>query len=205
MPTTDMMIEAFIQHQKDPIAAPLQYFWQLVDRFRADLINQGFAILGNLQDAEDVAQETLCRAYREMHQLQDPTKLGAWIRSINRCNALDLRRRRKRESNAKHEFQEQGTEPVSGGYSQVDVKELIARAVASLPDDLRMVVVFRYWEHLPYQEIALRLGLPLGTVKSQLARADRLLEKRLQVVLAPTQQQNTEPPAADSNAAQADA
>lgn len=205
MPTTDMMIEAFIQHKKDPVAAPLQYFWQLVDRFRADLINQGFAILGNLQDAEDVAQETLCRAYREMHQLQDPTKLGAWIRSINRCNALDLRRRRKRECNAKHEIQEQSTEPVSGGYSQVDVKELIARAVASLPDDLRMVVVFRYWEHLPYQEIALRLGLPLGTVKSQLSRADRLLEKRLQVVLAPTQQQNAEPPVTDDNAAQADA
>ncbi|MCW8133035.1 MAG: RNA polymerase sigma factor [Planctomycetota bacterium] len=187
MPTTDMMIEAFIQHQKDPLAAPIHHFWQLVDRFRADLINQGYAILGNLQDAEDVAQETLCRAYRELHQLNDPTKLGAWIRSINRCNALDLRRRRKRECNARHEIQEQGSDPATGGFTQVDVKELIARAVDSLPEDLRTVVVFRYWEHLPYQEIARRLNMPLGTVKSQLARADRLLERRLQVVLAPGQ------------------
>jgi RNA polymerase sigma-70 factor (ECF subfamily) len=193
MPTTDMMIEAFIQHRNDPLAAPLHHFWQLVDRFRADLINQGYAILGNLQDAEDVAQETLCRAYRELHQLHDPLKLGAWIRSINRCNALDLRRRRKREFSAKHEIQEQGSDPATGGFTQVDMRELIARAVDSLPEDLRTVIVFRYWEHLPYQEIARRLGMPLGTVKSQLARADKLLEKRLQVVLAPAKA-----PAADT-------
>ena len=187
MPTTDMMIEAFIQIRKDPLAAPIHHFWQLVDRFRADLINQAYAILGNLQDAEDVAQESLCRAFRDLSRLHDPMKLGAWLRAINRCNALDLRRRRKRERSALHDIQEEGTEPVSGGFQQVDMREVIARAVDNLPEDLRGVVVLRYWEHLPYQEIAQKLEIPLGTVKSQLARADRILEKRLQAVLAPSE------------------
>ena len=185
MPTTDMMIEAFIQVRKDPLAAPMHHFWQLVDRFRADLINQGYAILGNMQDAEDVAQESLCRAFRDLNRLNDPMKLGAWLRAINRCNALDLRRRRKRERSALQDIQDEGSETVSGGYQQVDMRELMARAVDNLPEDLRTVIVLRYWEHLPYQEIAKKLNIPLGTVKSQLARADHVLERRLQAVLAP--------------------
>ena len=68
MPTTDLMIEALIRHREDPENVPLDQFWLLVERFRADLVNQGFAILGNLQDAEDVAQESLCRSYRDLHR-----------------------------------------------------------------------------------------------------------------------------------------
>jgi len=183
MPTTDLMIEALIRHREDPENVPLDQFWLLVERFRADLVNQSFAILGNLQDAEDVAQESLCRAYRDLHRLNDPLKLGAWIRSINRCNALDLRRRRGREKVAKGRIQDEGADAATGGFTQVDARELVARAVDSLPEELRTIVVFRYWEHLPYQDIAEKLGIPLGTVKSQLSRADRILEKRLQTFL----------------------
>ena len=65
MPTTAMMIEALVQHRaKDPsgCAMPTDYFWQLVERFKADLVNQAFAILGNVPDAEDVAQAFLHQA-----------------------------------------------------------------------------------------------------------------------------------------------
>lgn len=181
MPTTDLMIEQLIRHRADPAGVPLDQFWLLVERFRADLVNQGFAVLGNLQDAEDVAQESLCRAYRDLNRLQDPLKLGIWIRQINRCNALDLRRRRVREKSAKEQTQDPGA--ATGGFDRVDMREVVARAVDSLPEDLRTVVVFRYWEHLPYQDIADKLGIPLGTVKSQLSRADHLLEQRLSSII----------------------
>ena len=183
MPTTDMMIDALIRFRQNPEGAPLDQFWVLVERFRADLVNQAYALLGNLQDAEDVAQESLCRAHRDLHRLEDPFKIGAWIRAINRCNALDLLRRRKLEKKAKHTLQDQSEESVTGGYDRVAVHEVVARVVDSLPDELRTVVVFRYWERLAYQDIAAKLGIPLGTVKSQLSRADRIMEKRLVSVM----------------------
>lgn len=95
MRTTSMMVEALLELRHQPGGVPHEQFWQLVERFRADLINQAFAILGNQADAEDVAQDALCRAYVDLHKLQDPRKLGAWLRKINRCHAIDLLRRRK--------------------------------------------------------------------------------------------------------------
>ncbi|MCZ7646087.1 MAG: RNA polymerase sigma factor [Planctomycetota bacterium] len=97
------------------------------------------------------------------------------------CNSLDLRRRRQREKAAREQMEDPGA--VTGGFSRVDLRELVARAVDTLPEELRTVVVFRYWEHLPYQDIADKLGIPLGTVKSQLSRADHILEQRLGKIL----------------------
>src|SRR6185503_370967 len=86
VPTTELMIQTFSSMRAAPNAQAFQdHFWQLMERFRADLVHQALAMLGNQADAEDVAQETLCRAYLEIHKLQDPAKLGVWLRSINRC------------------------------------------------------------------------------------------------------------------------
>lgn len=190
MPTTAMMIEALVQHRaKDPsgCSVPTDYFWQLVERFKADLVNQAFAILCNVPDAEDVAQASLCEAFEGLSGLRDPYQLGNWLRQINRRNALDLLRRRKRDQAG---IQRASQDPMrdtsaTGGFSRVDLKEIVARAIDALPTDLREIVVLRYWEHLAYQDIASRLGLPIGTVKSQLFRADSMLEQRLRKYVDP--------------------
>lgn len=184
MPTTAMMIEALIEHRaKDPAhgSAPPEYFWQWVERFRAGLVNQAFGILGNQADAEDVAQESLCESFEGLAQLKDPRQLGGWMRQINRRNALDLLRVRKgeRDKAARARQGAGARDLVTGGYSGVDLREFVARAIDALPEDLREIVVLRYWEHLSYQDIATRLAEPVGTVKSQLFRADALLEKSL--------------------------
>ncbi|MBI3827894.1 MAG: sigma-70 family RNA polymerase sigma factor [Planctomycetes bacterium] len=190
MPTTAMMIEALVQHRaKDPTgcAMPADYFWQLVERFKADLVNQAFAILSNVPDAEDVAQASLCEAFEGLNSLKDPQQLGNWLRQINRRNAVDLLRRRKRD---RAKLERAGQDPMrdtsaTGGFSRVDLKEIVARAIDALPTELREIVVLRYWEHLSYQDIAARLGLPVGTVKSQLFRSDGLLEQRLRKYVDP--------------------
>ncbi len=92
MPTTTLMIDALVDLRQAPEGAAQEHFWKLVERFRADLVNQALAILGQQQDAEDIAQESLCQAYQELHTLQNPQRLGVWLRTINRCNALDLLR-----------------------------------------------------------------------------------------------------------------
>ncbi|MCZ7644376.1 MAG: RNA polymerase sigma factor [Planctomycetota bacterium] len=189
MPTTAQMIEALVQMRRDPEGVPPDRFWCWVERFRADLVNQALAILGNPADAEDVAQESLCQAFQDLASLQQPQRLGTWLRTINRCNALDLHRKRSRDRRRvaadEHLPGEAAAPETTPTGTNVEQKrrqskdELVARAVDALPVTFREVVVLRYWEKLTYEQIADRLGVALGTVKSRLARADRLLVARL--------------------------
>lgn len=193
MPTTAMMIDALVEMRKAPGGAPPDHFWQLVERFRADLVNQSLAILGNQADAEDVAQESLCQAFQELATLKDPQRLGVWMRSINRCNALDLLRKRSREK-VKHggrlaaeNAMAPETTPTGSNLENVHRAgkvEVVARAVDALPEPFREVVVLRYWEKKSYEELAQCLGVPVGTIKSRLARADSMLVAKLRKLWA---------------------
>lgn len=190
VPTTAMMIEALIDMRHQPGGVPADHFWQLVERFRADLVNQALVILGNQADAEDIAQDSLCRAFVDLHKLKDPLKLGAWLRAINRCNALDLRRRRKAQREqrlatgeaatlTKSQLPGRGPTP-EAGTPVANEAERVIRAVDGLPETFREVVVLRYWEKLTLAQIAERLSLPPGTVRSRIARADGMLLSKLQ-------------------------
>lgn len=192
MPTTAMMIEALIEmrHQEGGVAQ--DHFWKIVERFRADLVNQALAILGNQADAEDIAQESLAQAFVDLSKLRDPQKLGAWLRSINRCNALDLHRRRKiqreqrlatgeQESLTRDQIPGRGGTPAAG--SRHDEGDLVVRAVDSLPEQYREIVVLRYWEKMTLAQIAIHMALPPGTVRSRIARADEILMRKLQALL----------------------
>ncbi|MBI3830481.1 MAG: sigma-70 family RNA polymerase sigma factor [Planctomycetes bacterium] len=192
MPTTEMMIEAFSTMRQEPGAESNQrHFWQLMERFQADLVHQALALLGNQADAEDVTQDTLCRAYQEMHTLKDPNKLGNWLRAINRCKALDLLRKRKaqREERLGTGAQESLTKEMlpgreatpAEGQTVNDEAERIYKAVEHLPGPYREVLLLRYMEKLTLEEIARRLGIPPGTARSRMARADGLLLQRLKI------------------------
>ena len=183
------MVEALVDLRRQAGAASPDHFWQLVERFRADLVNQALAILGQQADAEDVAQDSLCKAYLELSSLRDATKLGAWLRSINRCNALDHLRRRKakreeRLATGAAEILTQHDLPGRvGGSAAAETGaaegEEIIRAVDSLPEPMRQVIVLHYWEKLTLEEVATRLSVPAGTVRSRIARADGLLLRKL--------------------------
>lgn len=189
MPTTAMMIDALVALRHDPEGVPPDHFWQLVERFRADLVNQAFAILGSQQDAEDVAQESLCQAFQDLSQLREPQLLGNWLRKINRHTALRLAELRR--SRALREGRlPTGAQPVAKGSENEPASDdggmmldRLARAIDTLSEEYRTVVLYRYWEHLSYEEIAMRLGVPMGTVKSRLARADRQLFERMRAHL----------------------
>jgi RNA polymerase sigma-70 factor (ECF subfamily) len=181
MPTTAMMVEALIGMRNEPGGIGPDYFWQLVDRFRADLVNQALAMLDSQQDAEDVAQETLCKAFLQLHQLKDPVKLGAWLRQINKCNVLTLRRLRQREKEERLSTRQMTSIEAkkSNETAQQRAKDQILKAVDALPEIYRNVVVLRYLEKLSTDEIAVRLGIPSGTVRGQLTRADAMLARTL--------------------------
>jgi len=189
MPTTNMMIEAFVNMQRTPGAVPEDQFWMLVERFRADLVNQAFAILGNQPDAEDAAQETLCKAFLDLHTLREAAKLGAWLRGINRCTALAQLRSKKHSKETRLSTDKYDNLPAQGERQEAAGLELLVKAMDGLPEIYRQVVVLRYWEKLDTLDIAQRLGLTPGSVRCRLSRADGLLAARLRLHLPRKEEQ----------------
>ncbi|GMV79337.1 MAG: hypothetical protein AMXMBFR7_05210 [Planctomycetota bacterium] len=185
MRTTEAMVEALIEARQQGAETPPDYFWQLAERFRADLVNQALGILGNQPDAEDIAQDSLCQAFVDLNRLEDPYKLGPWLRRINRCNAIDFVRRRdaqreqrlstgEQASLTKTAFPRRSATPESGSALNPEAESVI-KAVDELPEAYREVMVLHYWEKLTLAQVADRLGVPPGTVRSRIARADGLL------------------------------
>ncbi len=182
MPTTEMMIQALIRHRNNPGAYPEDEFWKLVERHRAELLAQAHAIVKNLEDAEDVVQETLRLAFVKLPEMKDVERVAKWMRTINRNIAMHVVRRKRIERKATQRL-EALKEPSSGvaeaGSEAEELRAAVIRAVDALPDSLRPVILLRHLEELSYEQIAERLGVPLGTVKSRIARADSILQRKL--------------------------
>lgn len=160
---------------------PEQY-WEIVERYRGELVNQGLAILGSMQDAEDVAQETFCEAFRHPERLTEAESLGAFLRTINRANALDQRRKVSKSKGLPNETAtakggEAGS--VTGGFRNMDSREAIALAIEELPPKYRPVVILKFWEHRKRDEIAALLDMPPGTVRRLIYEATGELHRKL--------------------------
>ena len=186
MHTTECLVEALNEIRNDPRRVPDERFWKIVERYRATLINQAYCILGSQEDAEDVAQETLCKAFTALHQLRDASKLGLWLRSINHRQALavyrrqrDAREERLRTGQLSEIPAPQTGKHTTGSQPHATVRDRIAKAMDALPDGFREVMALRYWEKLSNEQIAARLDIPEGTVRSRLARADRIMSDKL--------------------------
>ena len=151
---------------------PEQY-WELVDRYRDELVAQAMAILGNQEDAEDVVQETIIDAFRDTKKLAEVTSVGAWLKTLNRFNALDRQRakRRSKDSKAIREREAKDKTFTTGGFSLVDLRESTQAALDTLPAELRDIVVLRYWEHLSYAQIGQRLRISMPMVQRRLMEA----------------------------------
>jgi len=147
--------------------------WDLIERYRSELVNQAFALLSNVQDAEDVVQETFCDAYARRQELAAVQSLGPWLRTVNKANALDRLRSRQRErgKSARRQIELPTRNVTTGGFSMLEIRESVAKSIEQLPEELRDVIVLRYWEQLTYEDLATRLSLPNITVRRRLVDA----------------------------------
>jgi len=159
---------------------PEQY-WELMDQYRDELVGQALAIIGNREDAEDIVQQTFCDAFRDQEKIPQSGSMCAWLRSINRCNALTRVRDRRSESKRMTAQKQQAPEDTftTGGFSLVELRESMAGAVETLPPILRVVVELRYWKNMSIKEISDQLNIPQGTVQRRLFDATRVLHRTL--------------------------
>jgi RNA polymerase sigma-70 factor (ECF subfamily) len=168
-------------------------YWALVEQYRPELLNQALAILGNREDAEDVVQETFCDAVRDPAKLSNARSLGAWLKAINRCNALNRARGRRHDSSRMINVRNMEPERTftTGGFNMLELRESVNIALAGLDPDLQKIVRLRYFEHLSYKDIAERLQIPIGNVGGLLMDASVKLYAKLKLQLPAS----PEPPA----------
>jgi len=153
----------------------------------------GYALVltQNRTDAEDLVQETYVRAIRAMGRLRHDSNVKGWLFTILRNTWLnELRQRRKAPEVVDFEVDERTSNLVDESMKSphdVYVRKLerrhVREAIQRLPEEAREVILLREWEELSYQEIAVVLDCPVGTVMSRLARARSKLRGLLSSVL----------------------
>ena len=136
-------------------------------------------MLRNSEDAQEVSQEVLLRALRNLHRYDPQRSFKTWIFSIARNACIDAHRKRRPTQS---EDSVALIDPGEPADQQVARKARAARlntAVAELPDLYREVIILYHFEHLKYQEIAETLELPMGTVMNRIFRARKKLRNLL--------------------------
>lgn len=135
------------------------------------------AILLDDRDAEDAVQEAVLSAWRRQAAMRDPQRFEAWFDRIvvNECRD-QLRKRRRAVPVASPPV---GFEPAAAP-TDTGTDADIDRALAALSVDHRIVVVMRYLQDRTVEDIAARLGIPAGTVKSRLHHALNALRADLE-------------------------
>lgn len=154
------------------------------------LLNYANYLTGDRESAEDLLQETYLKAYRFIDKFEEGTNAKAWLYRIMRNTYINDYRRVKRTPDV-IQYDEQVSPYQMNASVLGSVDELreridretfgdeIARAIGTLPEKFKSVVILRDVEDLPYEEIAEALRIPVGTVRSRLHRARAMLFEKL--------------------------
>lgn len=126
-------------------------------------------ILGHAADAEDVTHDAAVRAWQSAGTLRDPAAFEAWFDRIvvNACRDRIRRNRRVRFVS----LQADDDRPIADPFQALLDRDEALRVIHRLDLDERAVVILHYWADLPLTVVAVRLGWPVGTVKTRLHRA----------------------------------
>ena len=176
---------------RDPVAPPASF-----ESLLSSVLNAAFAaalhITRNRTDAEDLVQEAAFQAFKNFHQFEPGTRFKAWfLRILTNC-FLSRQRKKKREGQTLDiddapelylfskslALDPKVADPATLVVSKLET-EHVTEAIASLPEEFRVVAALYFVEDLSYREIADMVDCPVGTVRSRLHRARRLLQKAL--------------------------
>jgi RNA polymerase sigma-70 factor (ECF subfamily) len=153
-----------------------QTIQHLVDEHYVTLFRYAYRLTGSSADAEDLTQDTFCKAQINLAQLRDPARVKPWLFSILRRAYLH----RVRDDPRELPLDSVGdiVEPLPESLPTIDPEQL-QQALKELPEVYRTPIILFYFEEFSYREIAEQMDLPIGTVMSRLARAKAHLRARL--------------------------
>lgn len=143
-------------------------------------------LTGSQADADDVVQETLVQAWKQLDNLRDPAAVKGWLLRIVGSRSIDhLRRRRNHagldavENQVEHDAKPQAADPEHSAVITSRVEALKA-ALAKLPEEQRRCWVLKEFNDQSYEEIALTLNISQASVRGRLARARITLARMME-------------------------
>jgi RNA polymerase sigma-70 factor (ECF subfamily) len=139
-----------------------------------------YGILQNREEAEDVVQDALVKAWKTRRRVRDTKKFPAWLCMIARHRAHDVFRKRRIVPLSDQAIN--GTDPESPDTTALD--QQLHSALADLPELHRTAVTLRYFEEMDYRTIENTLGLTNGALRGILGRALASMRKQLRPALA---------------------
>jgi RNA polymerase sigma-70 factor (ECF subfamily) len=137
-------------------------------------------VIRHREDAEDVAQEALLKAYRRFARLRDRDRFRAWLVRMTWRLALDRQRADRRRLLRDGDPTERVEAPAVEAVLARERAQQLWKAIDALPEKLRMVIVLSAIEGHDVAEVARLLGVPTGTVKSRLFLGRQRLKDALQ-------------------------
>ncbi len=179
------------------LGADLQAFDSLLLKYKNPIYHLCFQMIGNAQDAEDCAQETFIKAYRNLIKFKFESAFATWLYRIavntckNKLASAEYRAGKRfvridkpfnsEEGVCRVEIPDQISPDVT--FERKEILLSIIKAVGTLPYDQKVLIVLRDFEGRSYEEIAKITGKKMGTIKSKLARAREALRLKLKGVI----------------------
>ena len=147
---------------------------ELIKDYKDMVFNLLYRMTYSYDDAMELTQETFMKAFQALPRFRFESSLKTWIYKIAFNLALNYKRKwklfQKKETEVDIELKDKDCSPEEH-TSDYQLSEHIQEAINKLPKDQKAMILLREIEELSYEEIAQILNLPLGTVKSRLARA----------------------------------
>jgi RNA polymerase sigma-70 factor (ECF subfamily) len=176
----------------------LAAFEQLVSRYQNKLVGFAARMLGDHDEAEDVAQEAFVKAYRALDSFRGQAQFSTWLYRIATNLCIDRARAKKRrpqqaysldepldkdEDKGGREVPDSTFEP-SKSVEREELRQTVRATMAEMPEKMRQVLIMCDMQGMPYEQIAQVLNCPIGTVKSRLFHARADLARRLRPYMA---------------------
>ena len=159
---------------------------ELVKRYKDRLLNFVLRYFNNVEQAEDVVQDTLIKLYTHASYYKNVAKFSTWIFTIAKNNALTELRKNKRKKTDSLWTEDGQIIDINSKEESLDSKVQYELAIDQLnkfldeiPENFRMAVVLRDFQELSYEEISKILEIPIGTIKSRINRGRIQLAEKM--------------------------
>jgi RNA polymerase sigma-70 factor (ECF subfamily) len=163
-------------------------FDELVRRHQGRVYAVAYRMTGNREDALDVAQDALVKAYQKIEKWQPHGGFVPWLMRLTTNQAIDALRRRKRQATESLDaddgrrldsIEDESAAPADRGARTQEIEERVQSALGSLSTSQRAIFVLRHYEGMKLNEIAESMGISVGSVKVHLFRALKKLQAEL--------------------------
>lgn len=177
--STDELIDACLRGDQRAWDVVVQRYWRRV-------FNVAYTFVGRHDEAEDLTQDIFLKVYKALESFDRRANFQTWLTSVSRNLCIDHYRsvRKERETvdrtvdAAELSPTAHGPDPLSR-LQRLHQRDLLRQGMLALPETLRTAVLLRDIQELSYQEIATRLAVPEGTVKSRINRGRHELARHV--------------------------